>query len=105
MNETIGVVQPVPGASRFGANAAWLDGEFLQLELAAIVDSKLELERLALKTIVEPYLALVSAAAENGILVLLNSGFRSYPEQKHLHDGFTRGLPGFNTGGPARLLQ
>ena len=100
MNETIGVVQPVPGASRFGPNAAWSDGEFLgQLELAAIVDSKLELERLALKTI-EPYLALVSAAAENGILVLLNSGFRSYPEQKHLHDGFTRGLPGFNTAAP-----
>lgn len=97
MNETIGVVGPSPGASRFGPNAAWSGGEFLeQLDLAAIVDSKLELERLALKTI-EPYLALVAAAAESGILVLLNSGFRSYPEQKHLHDGFTRGLPGFNT--------
>ena len=97
MNETIGVVQAAPGASRFGPNAAWSTGEFLgQLELAAIVDSKLELERLALKTI-EPYLALVAAAADNGVLVLLNSGFRSYPEQKHLHDGFTRGLPGFNT--------
>lgn len=97
MNETIGVVRPLPRASRFGPNAAWSNGEFLgQLELAAIVDSKLELERLALKTI-EPYLALVAAAAENGVLVLLNSGFRSYPEQKHLHDGFTRGLPGFNT--------
>lgn len=97
MNETIGVVQPVPGASRFGPNAAWSDGEFLgQLELAAIVDSKLEVERLSLGTI-EPYFALVAAAAEDGVLVLLNSGFRSYPEQKHLHDGFTRGLPGFNT--------
>lgn len=97
MNETIGVVQPVPGASRFGPNAAWSDGEFLgQLELAAILDSKLELERLALKTI-EPYFALVAAAAEDGVLVSLNSGFRSYPEQKHLHDGFKRGLPGFNT--------
>ena len=28
MNDTIGVVQPVPGASRFGPNAAWSDGEF-----------------------------------------------------------------------------
>lgn len=101
MNETIGVVQPVPGASRFGPNAAWSDGAFLgQLDLAAIVDSKLELERLALKTI-EPYLELVAAAAEHGVLVLLNSGFRSYPEQKHLHDGFTRGLPGFNTAAKA----
>lgn len=96
-NETIGMVQPVPGASRFGPNAAWSDGEFIgQLELAAIVDSKLELERLALQTI-EPYIAMVAAAARDGVLVLLNSGFRSYPEQKHLHDGFTRGLPGFNT--------
>lgn len=78
MNETIGVVQPVPGASRFGPNAAWSDGEFLgQVDLAAIVDSKLDLERLALKTI-EPYLALVAAAAENGVLVLLNSGFRCW---------------------------
>jgi hypothetical protein len=97
MNETIGVIQPGPGSNRFGPNAAWAGGEFLgQLELAAIVDSKLELERLALKTI-EPYLALVAAAAQDGIQVLLNSGFRSYPEQKHLHDGFIRGLPGFNT--------
>ncbi len=96
MNETIGIVQPAPNASRFGASAAWSDGAFLgQLELAAVVDSNLELERLALSTI-EPYFALVSAAAESGVLVSLNSGFRSYPEQKHLHDGFMRGLPGFN---------
>ncbi len=97
MNETIGLVQPEWGAGRFGPNAAWSDGEYLgQIELAAIVDSKLEIERLALDTI-EPYAALVAAAAKNGVLVMLNSGFRSYPEQKHLHDGFTRGLPGFNT--------
>ena len=97
MNETIGIVQPELGAGRFGPNAAWSDGEYLgQLELVAIVDSKLEIERLALTTI-EPYTALVAAAARNGVLVTLNSGFRSYPEQKHLHDGFERGLPGFNT--------
>lgn len=97
MNETIGVIQPDPGASRFGPNAAWSDGEFLgQRELVAIVDSKLEIERLALETI-KPYAALVAAAAKDGILVTLNSGFRSYPEQKHLHDGFIRSLPGFNT--------
>jgi hypothetical protein len=97
MNMTIGVIRPEPGASRFGPNAAWSDGEFLgQLELAAIVDSKLDIERLALATI-EPYAALVAAAAADGVLVTLNSGFRSYPEQKLLHDGFSRGLPGFNT--------
>lgn len=97
MNETIGAIQPEPGAGRFGPNAAWSDGEYLgQIELVTIVDSKLEIERLALRTI-EPYGELVAAAAKNGILVTLNSGFRSYPEQKNLHDGFVRGLPGFNT--------
>lgn len=97
VNETIGLLAPAPGASRFGPNAAWADGAFLgQTELAAIVDSRLDIERLALKTI-GPYLALVAAAAEDGVQVMLNSGFRSYPEQKHLHDGFVRGLPGFNT--------
>lgn len=96
MNETIGVVRPLPGASRFGPNAAWSGGNYLgQLELALIVDSQLELERLALSTMA-PYFALVAAAAEDGVLVLLNSGFRSYAEQKHLHDGYTRGLQGFN---------
>ena len=97
MNETIGVVQPEPGAGRFGPNAAWSDGTYLgQVDLVAIVDSKLEIERLAQKT-AEPYLALVAAAAKDGVLLTLNSGFRSHPEQKHLHDGFKRGLPGFNT--------
>jgi len=97
INETIGVVRPAPGASRFGPNAAWSKGVFLgQVDLVAIVDSRVEIERLALETI-EPYADLVVAAAQDGIAVTLNSGFRSYPEQKHLHDGFVRGLPGFNT--------
>lgn len=101
MNETIGVVKPEPGAGRFGPNAAWSAGQFLgQVELAAIVDSTLQIERLALNTI-EAYEALVSAAARDGVQVTLNSGFRSYPEQKHLHDGFVRRLPGFNTAAKA----
>lgn len=97
MNETIGVVRPEPGASRFGPNAAWSGGEYLgQVELVSIVDSRLDIERLALNSI-GAYAALVAAAAKDGIQVTLNSGFRSYPEQKHLHEGFARGLPGFNT--------
>lgn len=96
VNETIGLLAPVPGASRFGPNAAWADGRFLgQVDLAAVVDTRLDIERLALNTIA-PYVELVAAAMRDGIRVTLNSGFRSYPEQKHLHDGFVRGLPGFN---------
>lgn len=97
MNETLGMVAPEPGASRFGPNAAWADGQYLgQLELVAIVDARLEIERLAMKTI-EPYAKLVAAAAAVKVPITINSGFRSYPEQKHLNDGFVRGLPGFNT--------
>jgi hypothetical protein len=96
MNETLGLVAPEPGASRFGPNAAWADGQFLgQRVLVSIVDAKLEIERLAQETL-QPYLELVAAAARDGTDVTLNSGFRSYPEQKHLREGFERGLPGFN---------
>ncbi|WP_306555467.1 D-alanyl-D-alanine carboxypeptidase family protein [Acidovorax sp.] len=96
INETIRVVRPEPGAGRFGSNAAWGDGVFLgQVDLVDIVDAKLEIERLTMNTI-EPYMALVAAAAKDGVELMLNSGFRSYPEQKHLHDGFIRKLPGFN---------
>ena len=63
------------------------------------MDLRLEIERLALNTI-EPYAALAAAAASDGIQVTLNSGFRSYPEQKYLHDGFARRLRGFNTAAP-----
>lgn len=97
MNETIGVLSPAPGAGRFGPNAAWAEGEYLgQVDLVAIVGASLDTEHLAMSTIA-PYSKLVAAAAASGIQLTVNSGFRSYPEQKHLYDGFKRGLPGFNT--------
>jgi LAS superfamily LD-carboxypeptidase LdcB len=60
-----------------------------------IVDNKVEIERIAVSTI-EPFSEMVAAARLDGVTVALNSGFRSYPEQKFLWDGFNRGLPGFN---------
>jgi hypothetical protein len=96
-NETLGIVRPEAGAGRFGPNAAWADGEYLgQVDLVSIVDTTLDIEYLKLDT-VGPYAELVAAAAAAGVKVTLNSGFRSYPEQRHLRDGFERGLPGFNT--------
>lgn len=96
VNETIGTVAPEHGAGRFGPNAAWSRGQYVgQVELVAILDAKLEIERLALHTI-EPYLRMVQAGAADGVLVAINSGFRSYPEQKLLWEGFSRGIPGFN---------
>jgi hypothetical protein len=96
INETIGGLSPKPGAGKFGPNAAWSGGTYLgQVELVEIVDNTLEIERIALST-VEPYLAMTNAARAAGVAVAINSGFRSYPEQKLLWEGYTKGLPGFN---------
>lgn len=96
VNETLGAVAPAPGADKFGPCAAWSRGEFLkQITLVEIVDSKLEIERIAVDTL-DPYLDMVAAAEKEGIQVAINSGFRSYPQQKFLFEGFKNGLPGFN---------
>lgn len=95
-NETIGIVTPKPGAGRFGSNAAWSRGQYIgQLELVTIISIKLELEHIAITT-AESFARLVSAASKDGVHLALNSGFRSYAEQYYLHDGYTRGLKGFN---------
>lgn len=100
INETLGVVAPEPGANKFGPNAAWEGGEFIgQRTLVEIVDVTLEVERIALDTL-DAYLGLVQSAAAANVQVALNSGFRSYPEQKLLHDGFVKKLPGFNKAAP-----
>lgn len=100
VNETLGEVAPERGAGKFGPNAAWSGGRFIgQRTLVEIVDFTLEIERIALDTL-EPYLKLVIAAAADNVSVAINSGFRSYPEQKFLYDGFTRHLPGFNRAAP-----
>ncbi len=78
-------------------NAAWSGGKFIgQIGLAEIVDKALEIERIAAST-VEPYLKMANAANTDNVQIAINSGFRSYPEQKLLWDGFNRHLPGFNT--------
>ena len=100
VNETLGIVEPAPGANRFGPNAAWEGGSFIgQRTLVEIVDATLEVERISLHTL-DAYLALVQAAAKDDVQVVLNSGFRSHPEQKLLHDGFVKGLPGFAKAAP-----
>jgi len=96
LSETIGQIPPAAGASRFGPNAAWANGNFLgQVTLVQVVGTDKEIERIAESTC-SAFLDMVAAARKDGILIGLNSGFRSFPEQKHLHDGFTRRLPGFN---------
>jgi hypothetical protein len=96
INETLREVPPPAGTGRFGPNAAWSKGSFIgQRTLVDIVDAGLEIERIALDTL-DAYLGLVDAAARDDVTVAINSGFRSYPEQKVLYEGFVKGLPGFN---------
>src|SRR5262245_6467585 len=80
INEVLDEIPPAPRASEVGPNAAWSGGKFVgQRTLVEIVDVKLEIERIARDTL-DAYLALVSAAAADDVLVAINSGFRSFPE-------------------------
>jgi hypothetical protein len=100
VNETLGALPPAPGANKFGPNAAWVAGSFKgQITLVQIISAGLGVRRIAADTL-DPYLDLVAAAAGDGIQVAINSGFRSYPEQKVLFEGFKKGLDGFNTAAP-----
>ena len=97
VNETLGSLLPAAGAGQYGPNAAWSKGGYLgQVDLVEIVDNGHEIERLTLSA-VEPYFAMVAAAKASDVTVAINSGFRSYPEQKFLWEGFNKGLRGFNT--------
>ena len=96
VNETIGEASPSTGADKFGPNAAWRSGVYIgQKALISIVDAKLEIERIAVDTI-DAYFQLVAAARTDGIQLAINSGFRSWPEQKYLYDGYVSHRPGFN---------
>lgn len=96
LSETVGEIPPAPGAAQDGPNAAWENGRFLgQVTLVRVVGTRKEIEHIAESTC-DKFLALAEAARQDGIAIGINSGFRSFPEQKHLHDGFIRGLPGFN---------
>lgn len=96
VNETLGDVPPAKGATKYGINAAWSGGEFTgQKTLVKIVDATLEIEHIALDTLAA-YQALCAAAAADGVDVSIKSGFRSYPEQKQLYDGYVHHLPGYN---------
>jgi hypothetical protein len=100
VNETLGELPPAEGAGKYGPNAAWSRGAYIgQRTLVEIIDVTLEVERIALDTL-DPYLALVRAAAVDGIEIAINSGFRSYPEQKSLYEGYQRHLPGYNLAAP-----
>lgn len=95
LNETLGTVEPTDDDQK-GANAAWDKGRFLkQLTLIQIVGADNTIKYIS-NDVIEFYLKLVGAAENDGVLMPLRSGFRTYPKQEYLFNGFTRRLPGFN---------
>lgn len=95
LNETVGGFPPQDDNPK-GANAAWDAGRFLkQITLVQIVGADKQLKFVS-QDIADEYLALVNAAAADGVLLPLKSGFRTYPKQAYLRDGWDRRLPGFN---------
>ncbi|MGQ0760510.1 MAG: M15 family metallopeptidase [Acidobacteriota bacterium] len=95
LNETVGVFPPQDDDQK-GANAAWDAGKFLkQITLVQIVGAGNQLKFVS-QDIADEYLALVNAAEADGVLLPLKSGFRTYPKQAYLRDGWERRLPGFN---------
>lgn len=100
LSETLGTIEPESGASRYGPNATWSNGNYIeQVTLIRIVGTNREIEHIAEQTS-EAFLGMVDAAQGAGRIIGLNSGFRSYPDQKMLSDGWKRRLPGFNPANP-----
>ncbi|MEI6419212.1 MAG: M15 family metallopeptidase, partial [Sphingomonadales bacterium] len=95
-SETIGAVPRPASSGQFGSHAAWAGGRYLgQIDLIQIVGTGYEIETIS-AAVVAPFLAMVAAARAVGRDIRLNSGFRTYAEQRHLRDGYDRKLPGFN---------
>jgi hypothetical protein len=95
INETLGEIKPQDDDKK-GSNAAWERGKFLgQVTLVSIVDVTREVERVTLGNL-DAYQQLVADAAKDGVGIMLRSGFRTFGEQKFLHDGFIAKKKGFN---------
>ena len=95
-NVTLGVIEPKVGAGRHAETAAWSRGKYTgQVSLVLIVDNRLELEKLT-SEMAEPYFEMVVAALDDGVELTINSGFRTYAEQKYLYDNWRKGVAGFN---------
>jgi hypothetical protein len=94
INETLAVFEPADNDQK-GPNAAWDDGHFLkQITLFQILGAEGRFKFIS-NDIAEHYLKLVNAAAAADVPMPLKSGFRSYPEQVYLFEGWSARRPGF----------
>jgi len=95
LNETLSESAP-EGNDQKGPHAAWDAGHFLkQLTLVNIMGADRQIKQVSSENL-DPYLALVNAAAADGVELPLKSGFRSYPKQQYLYQGYISKAPGFN---------
>ncbi len=94
-NVTLGQTEPKSGAGRYAETAAWSKGSYIgQVSLVLIVDNRLELEKLTLD-MAESHFGMVQDADSAGVEIVINSGFRTYGEQKYLFDNYKKGVAGF----------
>jgi hypothetical protein len=99
VGETLVAIPPRDNKQK-GDNAAWSRGEFIgQVTLVQIVDVTREIEVIA-EGLMAPFQGMVGDAAQDGVSIFIRSGFRTFAEQKFLHDGFVAGRPGFNRAAP-----
>ena len=88
----------VPGLGDFqGPNAAWqstgkgVAGDYLkQIDLYAIVARDGKRERIS-REVYPAYIRMVRAAAADGVEIVLEDGFRSYPDQVYLYKLYKQG--------------
>jgi hypothetical protein len=95
LNETVATIEPHDSDQK-GSNAAWDKGHYLkQITLIQIVAAGEQLKFVS-DEIIEFYLKLVNASADDGVPLPLKSGFRTYPKQEYLYEGWIKRRPGFN---------
>ncbi len=99
-NVTLGRIEPKSGAGRYAETAAWSRGAYTgQVSLVLIVDRRLELEKLT-SEMAGPYFEMVQDALADGVEIVINSGFRTFAEQKYLYENFKKGVAGFFKAAP-----
>ena len=100
LSETVGKIPPPARASRFGPHAVWANGQYLQqTTLIRLVGTRKEIEHIS-EVSCAKFLEMVAAARDDGIMIGVNSCFRSYPQQKQLYEGFKANRPGYNPANP-----
>lgn len=95
-NEPLGLIEPETGAGQYSNTAAWKQGAYIgQRRLILILDFALQIEKIEY-SLAAIFLDMQAAAAAEGVALHINSGFRTYGEQKALYEAYKKGVAGAN---------